>query len=173
MNRACSNATRRVAKKTTGVGARAIAGGILLGASLGVLAVGSAGATLPAARAARTIVLNETGRLHLTSKHGFALNEEGSAAGAIKGKIYLHLKIVSTNRVTAEVSIYPSGGSLTGNAAASYRVAGATASFSGTMSIARGTGRYRTAHGSGLGFNGTINRTNDAVAVRLTGKLSV
>jgi hypothetical protein len=127
----------------------------------------------PTAQSARTISLNESGSLHLTSKRGFTLNEEGSATGTIRGKIYLHLTVASTNRVTAEVSIYPRGGSLTGKAAASYHVAGATASFSGTMSIARGTGSYRHARGVGLGFNGTISRSNDAVRVHLTGKLSV
>jgi hypothetical protein len=122
---------------------------------------------------ARTISLNESGRLHLTSKHGFTLNEEGSASGTIKGRIYLHLKIVATNRVTAEVNIYPRGGSLTGYATARYGVAGATASFSGSMSIVRGSGSYRRAHGSGLGFKGTIKRSNDDVVVYLTGKMSV
>jgi hypothetical protein len=137
-----------------------------------MFAATAAHANAPAARVARTVTLNESGRLHLTSKHGFTLNEEGAASGAIKGRIYLHLTISSTNRVTAEVSIYPTGGSLTGNASASYHVTGATASFSGTMSIARGTGSYRNARGSGLGFSGTIARSNDAVSVHLTGRLS-
>jgi hypothetical protein len=139
----------------------------------GVLGLGTSSANGALAVAARSMSLNETGRLHLTSKHGFTLNEEGSASGTIRGKLYLHLKIVSTNRVTAEVSIYPSGGSLTGYAGAAYHVAGATANFSGSMSIARGTGRYRRAHGRGLSFTGTIKRSSDAVTVYLSGKLSV
>jgi hypothetical protein len=134
---------------------------------------GASGAGAPRARAARTISLNETGRLHLTSKKGFTLNEEGAASGTIRGKIYLHLKIVSTNHVTAEVSIYPSSGSLTGNASAGYHVRGGTASFDGTMSVTRGSGGYRSARASGLGFAGTISRDNDAVTVHLTGSLSV
>lgn len=151
--------------------AGAVAAGALFCAS--AFGVGVSGAGGPVAASARTISLNETGRLHLTSKHGFTLNEEGLAVGFIRGRIYLHLKIVATNRVTAEVSIYPNGGSLTGNAAAEYHVVGATASFSGSMSIARGTGAYRHARGSGLGFNGTIKRSTDAVTVHLTGKMSV
>jgi hypothetical protein len=138
-----------------------------------VLAGATAHASDPRAHAARTLTLNETGRLRLTSKRGFTLNEEGTASGTIRGKIYLHLTITSTNRVTAEANIYPSRGSLTGHATASYHVAGATASFSGTMSIARGTGAYRKARGSGLGFSGTIARANDAVTVHLSGPLSV
>ncbi len=132
----------------------------------------SRAATHPVAHAARTFTLSESGHLHLTSHHGFTLNEQGSATGTIKGTIYIHLHIVSTNRVTADVSIYPSGGSLTGHATASYHPAGSVASFSGTMTILRGTGSYAHAHGSGLSFTGTVKRTNDAVTVRVSGRMS-
>jgi hypothetical protein len=166
MTRAAAKAARQ----------RGLGGALLLAAALfcsGVLQVDASRAVGPSAISARSVSLNERGRLHLTSKRGFMLNEEGSASGAIKGKIYLHLKVVSTNRVTAEVSIYPTGGSLTGNVTASYHVAGAVAAFSGTMSIVRGTGSYRRAHGSGLGFSGTISRSNDAVTVHPIGTMLV
>lgn len=139
---------------------------VLLGLLLGATA--SRAAT---AHSARTLLLNETGHLRLTSHHGFTLNEKGSASGTISGTIYIHLNVVSTNRVTAEVNIYPSGGSLTGHVTASYRPAGATASFNGTMSISRGTGRYSHASGSGLSFTGTIQRSNDAVTVHVNGRM--
>jgi hypothetical protein len=124
------------------------------------------------AHEASTITLNETGRLHLTSHHGFTLNEQGSTSGTISGTIYIHLNIVSVNHVTAEVSIYPSGSSITGSATASYHPAGAVATFSGTMTVQRGTGRYRGAHGSGLSFTGTVQRSNDAVTVHVSGRMS-
>jgi hypothetical protein len=124
------------------------------------------------ARAAGTLSLSDTGHLHLTSHHGFTLGEQGSASGTISGTIYIHLKIVSTNRVTAEVSIYPSGSSITGYATASYRPSGAVASFSGTMTIERGTGRYSGAHGTGLSFTGAVQRSNDAITVRVSGRMS-
>ena len=44
--------------------------------------------------------------------------------------------------------------------------------FNGTMSVARGTGRYRHARGSGLSFTGTIRRSNDAVTVHVNGRMS-
>jgi hypothetical protein len=131
-----------------------------------------AGVVHAAARAAGTLSLSDTGHLHRTSHHGFTLNEEGSASGTISGTIYIHLKIVSTNRVTAEVSIYPRGSSITGYATADYRPSGAVASFSGTMTIERGTGRFSGAHGSGLGFTGTVQRSNDAVTVHVSGRMS-
>ena len=133
-------------------------------------AAGTAGR--PPARVARTFSLNETGSLHLTSKHGFTLNEQGSASGTIPGTIYVHLSIVSTSRVTAEVSIYPSGGSITGEGSASYARGGQTAHFSGSMTIERGSGSYAHANGSGLSFSGTIQRSNDAITVHVSGGVS-
>jgi hypothetical protein len=121
---------------------------------------------------ARTVTLSEGGRLHLTSHHGFTLNEQGNAYGTISGTIYIHLRVSSTNHVTAEVNIYPSGGSLTGYASAGYHVHGSVASFNGSMSIARGTGRYSHARGNGLSFTGTIQRSNDAVNVHVSGGMS-
>jgi hypothetical protein len=148
---------------------------IVVVTSTGLLAAVFAGAAPSRAatgRTAGTLSLNETGRLHLTSHHGFTLNEQGSTSGTISGTIYIHLNVVSVNHVTAEVSIYPSGSSITGSATASYHPAGGIASFSGTMTVLRGTGRYRGAHGSGLSFSGTVQRSNDAVTVRVSGRMS-
>jgi hypothetical protein len=122
--------------------------------------------------AARVFSLNESGRLHLTSKHGFTLDEQGSASGTVRGPIYVHMTVVSTDRVTAEVNIYPRGGSISGSGTASYVKGNATASFSGSLSIGRGTGSYNHAHGAGLSFSGTIRRSDDAVTVRVRGSVS-
>jgi hypothetical protein len=142
---------------------------------------GSASATTPcpssraailAARAARAISLDESGHLHLTSKHGFTLNERGGASGTVVGTIYVHLTIVSTSSVEAEVSIYTGASSISGYATASYHRGNSTAGFSGTMSVTRGTGGYARARGSGLSFSGTIQRSNEAVTVRVSGGFS-
>jgi hypothetical protein len=144
--------------------------------ALGALAPLSAGerpASPPRAHATRTISLNETGHLHLTSKHGFTLNEQGSATGTAVGTIYVHLTAVSNTRVTAEVNIYAHGASFSGNGNASYHRASTTASFSGSMSINRGTGSYAHVHGSGLSFSGTIAESNrDAITVHVSGRVS-
>lgn len=124
------------------------------------------------ARLARTVSLNETGHLRLTSKKGFTLNERGSASGTIAGSIYVHLHLVSRTKVTAEVNIYPREGSLTGSGSASVNVVGGYAAFSGTLSITRGTGKYARARASGLRFTGAIQRRDDSVSVRLSGPLS-
>jgi hypothetical protein len=146
-------------------------------------AVLSCGALLPPQRdaraassvsvASRTIALNVTGRLHLTSKHGFTLNEQGSVSGTIAGTIYVHLKAVSTSRVTAEVNIYPSGGSLSASGSARYHRGSTTATFAGSMSINRGTGRYSHVRSSNLSFSGTIYESkDDAITVHVTGTVS-
>jgi len=132
--------------------------------------VAGASAVSGSAHAAKAITLNENGNLHLTSKQGFTLNERGAASGTVRGTIYVHLSIVSSNRVTAELSIYPNGGSITARGSAAYHREQSRASFSGSMSIERGTGSYAHASGSGLSFSGTIARANDAVTVHVAGK---
>lgn len=126
----------------------------------------------PAAHASKTVSLRESGDLHLTSRHGFTLNEQGTGTGTISGTIYVHLKIVSTKEVTAEMNIYLKGGSITGEASAAYRREGAIGHFAGSLSIVRGTGSYANAHGSGLSFSGTIQRSNYAVTVHVSGAVS-
>lgn len=134
--------------------------------------VGADGAIAPSAHATRTISLNETGRLHLVSKHGFTLNEQGTATGTIKGAISVRLTITSSSRVSAEVTISPRGGSISGSGTASYRKSETDAGFSGSLSVTRRSGSYAHAQGSGLKFSGTISRTNDAITVHVTGRLS-
>jgi hypothetical protein len=126
----------------------------------------------PTSLAAKTFSLNESGNLHLTSKQGFTLNEQGPASGTVSGTLYVHLKIVSSTHVTAEISLYPHGGSITCSGSAGYKREGSTANFAGALSIDRGTGSYAKAHGSGLSFSGTIQRSNDAIAVHVSGTTS-
>jgi hypothetical protein len=148
--------------------------GLLFGVLVvvGSFGLGVSAAAAPWGLAARTFSLKENGALHATGKHNFTLNEQGSATGTITGTIYVHLTVVSTDRVTAEVNIYPRGGSITGDGTASYRRGSATATFAGSASIARGSGSYAHAHGSGLSFSGTIARSNDAITVHMSGTVS-
>lgn len=138
----------------------------------------SAAATTPCppadrvAHAASTVSLDVSARLHAISKHNLTLYEQGQAAGTVNGTIYVHLTVVSTSRVTAEVRMYPDGGSIVGLASADYRRGSETASFSGSMSISGGSGRFQRARGSGLSFSGTIQRSNDAVTVHVSGRVS-
>ncbi len=134
--------------------------------------IGADGARGPAASSARTITVNERGQLHVLSKHGFTFNEQGAASGTIGGTIHVQLKIVSSSRVSASVTISPKGGSISGYGTASYHKGETAASFSGSLSITSGSGSYDHARGSGLSFNGTIARSNDAIAVHVSGSFS-
>jgi hypothetical protein len=127
---------------------------------------------MPSALAARRFSMSESSNLHLTSRQGFRLNERGSVSGTVTGTIYVHLTIVSTSRVTAEVNIYPRGGSISGYASARYQRGNSMGSFSGSISINRGTGKYDHVHGQGLSFSGTIARSNDAITVHVNGTVS-
>jgi hypothetical protein len=163
---------RNDGRKTRGlIGLFAVAASVSLAASSasGTLALSAPQARAVVGDGARVLSLNENGSLHLTSKHGFTLNEKGLASGTVKGTIYVHLSIVSSSRVTAELNIYPSGGSITAQGTASYHKERTRASFSGSIAIERGTGSYAHAHGSGLSFSGTIQRSNDAVTVHVAG----
>jgi hypothetical protein len=154
-----------------GVGSRLAAAALLISSTVGSAI---APATASSARAARTSTLNETGQLHLTSKHNFTLNEQGTATGTARGTIYVHLTLVSSSRAKAEVNIYPKGGgSITGYATAGYTRHGSTAVFSGRLSIAHGSGSYARIRGSGLSFSGEIHESNkDAITVHLSGTVS-
>jgi hypothetical protein len=129
-------------------------------------------ARAPQAGSARTVSLREAGNLRLTSKRGFTLNEQGSATGTLSGTLHVRLTIVSNNHVKAEVSISRNGGSISGEATASYHRSNGSASFSGSLLVSGGTGSYAHAHGSGLSFGGTIQNSNDAIAVHLGGSIS-
>ncbi len=118
-------------------------------------------ASPPSALAARTISLNETGNLHLTSKHGFTLNEQGARpSGTVAATIYVHLRIVSTRRVTAEVNIYPNGGSISGYGQRKLPPPRGDRQLLRHVVVNRGTGSYNHAQGSGLSFSGTISESN-------------
>lgn len=141
-------------------------------AAAAALAAGTAGAAGPSAHAARTMSIKESGSLHYSNKHGSEVKESGYAKGTLSGPIYIQLRLTSTKSVSAGVQVYPGGGSIHGSASASYSNHGSYASFSGRMSITGGSGRYSKAHASGLSFSGTINRSNSAVSVHVSGRLS-
>jgi hypothetical protein len=158
---------RSLARRTLAVGgALAAAAGAL------ALAVGVAGASGSTAHAARTVSLNDTGNLHKTGKQGFNLYESGNASGSVSGSVSMHLKLSGTTKFTAELTVHTKGSSVSGKASGSYRVNGGTGTYSGTLSITGGSGSYSGAHGSGISFSGTIQRSNDAVTVHVNGKFS-
>ena len=73
--------------------------------------------------------------------------------------------------LTANFTIYASGGTITGRGTGKPHGSGTYESFAGTLVATGGTGRYAHAHGHG-GFYGTFDRKNYDLTVQTTGKLS-
>jgi hypothetical protein len=146
----------------------------LLGA-LAVFAPGafaSGSAAGPAARTARTVHIQEHGRLKFTSERGATLIERGTAYGTYTAPMIVDLTIHSKS-VSATVTIYPHGGTITGSANASYKIVKNLGYFGGTLNLGRGTGKYRHIVEVGhkpLGVSGVINRENFEVEVKAAGE---
>jgi hypothetical protein len=125
--------------------------------------------TAAAAKAQRTIAVTDEAHLHLTATEGELLEEEGSAKGTIPGKLHVRLTVGATT--TASFTIYASGGTITGHGTMRLHSATHYSSFSGSISVSRGTGRYAHARGAG-DLYGVIDRKTDALTVQTTGKLT-
>jgi len=137
--------------------------------ALPVAATADTAGARPGARAARALNATDSAHLHYISSSGSSVIEEGVASGKLPGRVKVRLEINAT--VSASFTIYASGGTLVGHGSGALHSAGAYASFGGTMTITRGTGRYSHAHGHG-GFYGAINRNTFAATVQTTGTLA-
>jgi hypothetical protein len=111
-----------------------------------------------AASGARVVSLVETGHLVLDRSmvRGSAIGERGQATGTYNAPVRVFLTI-HVHYVTADVTIYPRGGSITGSAHADFRVSGSAGLFHGSLVISHGTGTFRRISGK-LAFEGGINR---------------
>ncbi|HEY7961499.1 MAG TPA: hypothetical protein VID29_06215 [Solirubrobacteraceae bacterium] len=124
----------------------------------------------PAARAARTLSVNDTAHLRVSSRGGSNLIEEGQATGSLPGRVRASL-LLGAGTVKAGFTIYLRGGSISGHGSARLNAGrGAYASFGGSLVVSHGTGRYAHVSGSG-GLYGTINRENDNAVVQVVGNL--
>lgn len=116
--------------------------------------------------------LSENAQLKFTREDGSALVEYGRAAGTYDAPVSADLTIHPTS-VTATVTIYPKGGSITGTAQANYIVKGSIGYFGGSFTITHGTGSYRHVSGKALGISGTINRETFAMTVKAHGEINL
>jgi hypothetical protein len=144
-------------------------------ATLGIAAQASGGTGAPAARAARRVSLVENAHLKLAGEHGSAIAERGEASGTYSAPVAVTLTI-HPKSVTASVTIYPSGGSISGVASANYIVKGSYGYFGGTLTLSHGTGKFRhisEVNGKPLGFSGRINHDSFAMEVKAHGEANV
>lgn len=129
-------------------------------------------ATGPVGVQAKTIDLVENANLKLISEEGAALVERGRATGTYNAPVTATFTI-HPKAVTATVTVYPHGGSITGVAQTNYVVQNSTGYFGGTFMIIRGTGSFKGASGKSLGISGTINRYSFAITVKARGEISL
>lgn len=121
------------------------------------------------ARAARTLDGTDSAHLHLVHQDERLLDEEGAATGALPGHMRADLTVSST--FSGRCTIYTTGGSITGSGRATPHGSGRYQSFSGSLLITGGTGRYAHVHGR-TGLSGTFDRRTFSVVLQTTGNLS-
>jgi hypothetical protein len=123
----------------------------------------------PQARTARTLQATDTAKLRYIKHSGSQLLEEGAAQGDLPGSMRANVSLGAT--FTASFTIYTHGGTITGHGTATPHGAGLDEHFSGTLTVASGTGRYTHAHGHAR-LAGTFNRRTYAITLQTSGSLT-
>lgn len=127
-------------------------------------------ATASRAHEARFLRVTDTAHMHRVHCSCDEILEEGEARGSLVGVVRAYVTVGAP--IVFRFTITVRGvGSLSGQGSGKPKGDPAEPSFSGTMTVTRGTGRYRSAHGTG-GFYGTINRASYAAVMQTTGTLS-
>lgn len=123
------------------------------------------------AHATRTMHATDEARLlYVPSRSaGEHLFEEGTAHGTLPGKVVAKCDLAAT--FVANVTIFTREGIIRGRGTATPHASGIYESFSGTLTITGGTGRYTRAHGH-AGLYGLFNRRTYNLIVQTTGSLS-
>jgi hypothetical protein len=160
--------THRLRRVQTAARCIALAGCLIVAEQIGA-APASAGGAPASARAARVLNATDTAHLRYVSASGSLLLDEGKATGALPGSMRVHLNLGTT--FTGSFTITTSGGSITGHGSATPHGSGAYESFSGTLTVTGGTGRYARARGRGKLY-GTFNRSNYSLVIKTTGSLT-
>lgn len=123
----------------------------------------------PRARPARRLSVTDTAHLQYITSEGSTVFEHGKATGALPGR--MNARLVVTASFAASFTLYANGGTLTGHGTAAPHGSGRYQSFSGSLLITAGTGRYAHAHGR-AGLYGVFDRHTYNVTVQTTGTLS-
>jgi hypothetical protein len=123
------------------------------------------------AHAARRIHATDEARLRYVRNRsaGEHLFEEGTAHGTLPGRVIAKCDLGAT--FVANVTISTRDGIIRGHGTATPHASGIYESFSGTLTITGGTGRYTHAHGH-AGLYGVFNRRTYNLIVQTTGSLS-
>jgi hypothetical protein len=122
------------------------------------------------ARFARTLQAVDTAHLHRVHCSCGEILEEGEAKGTLPGWLRAYVTVGAPIVVRFTITVR-GGGTLSGAGAGKPKGNPAEPSFAGTMTVTRGTGRYRYARGKG-DFYGTLNRSTYAAVMQTTGTLA-
>jgi hypothetical protein len=144
----------------------------LLASVAGPMTRASGAASGPVGIQAKRVDLLENANLKLISEEGAVLVERGQATGTYNAPVTATFTI-HPKAVTATVTVYPHGGSITGVAQTNYVVQNSTGYFGGTFTVTRGTGSFKGASGKFLGISGTINRYSFAITVKAHGEVNL
>ncbi|HEY4452029.1 MAG TPA: autotransporter [Solirubrobacteraceae bacterium] len=139
------------------------------GAPPGGASAAAARDSRPRGLAARTLNVTDTAHLRYRGTSGATLIEEGPASGGLAGTVKVRFDVGVS--VAASFTISTPRGAVIGHGSGLLHSSGKYASFGGSMTVTRGTGRYTYAHGHG-GFYGVINRQSYDLTVQTTGTLS-
>lgn len=123
----------------------------------------------PRAQEARQLNVTDTAHLYYLHSEGSTVFEEGFAKGALRGPMLARLIINAS--FTASFTLRASGGILKGHGSAKPHGSGRYESFSGSLTVTEGTGRYAHAHGH-AGLYGLFDRNTYNVTIQTTGTLS-
>ncbi len=134
-----------------------------------IVAIAATTLALAGSAAASTLKATDTAHLRYVSASGALLLEKGSATGTLPGAMTVHLDVGAT--FTGSFEIATASGAIYGHGSATPHGSGAYESFSGTLTVTGGTGRYRHAHGT-AGLYGTFSRSSYALVIQTTGDLS-
>lgn len=147
--------------------AAAAAGAAACAIALAGTATG-AGAHSPRARAAHSLRASDEAHLKYVSAEGSTLYETGHASGTLAGTMRVHMHIAAT--FSGSFTIYAAGGSISGHGSATPHGSGVYESFSGSLKVTGGSGRYRHAGGTARLY-GTFNRNSYALLIQTQGTL--
>jgi hypothetical protein len=141
----------------------------LVAAAIGASAQ-ALGRAAPRANAARTVSLAEVAHLEASKQEipGSEIAESGQAMGTYKAHVIAGLTI-HAHSVTAVVTVFLKGGTITARSNASFKFMGEVGNFHGTLAVSHATGTYRHASGH-LAFRGAINRNTLKMWAETAGK---
>jgi phage gpG-like protein len=151
---------------------REIACALAIGVSaLAVSAVAWGQAPIARAHTSRTLNVRDEGRLRYVQSSGTVIIDEGRATGTFPGTVTVRFSYDGEPTVNARFTISGASGSISARGTARLSsLTSLTPSFTGTMTITGGSGRYAHVHGGG-GLYGVYNRRNYGLTVQAVGKL--